>query len=133
MKNTMLSLPLVLLVSACSHKTESAPTTGTGGSTPQFAIAANDVSSASIEILTNTPNLVAAHATASADVHLASKAAADFQKFTQAHLNQQVQILVGSKVVAEPVIRAPISSGEVVLSFPTPGEAQAVVEALSKK
>src|SRR5665647_13622 len=83
MKNTTISLILVLFTSACSHKTESTPTTSTGGSTPQFSIAASDVSSASVEILTNTPNLVAAHKTASADVHLSSKAAADFQKFTQ--------------------------------------------------
>ena len=133
MKNTVIGLILVLFTSACSHKIESTPTTSTGGSTPQFSIAASDVSSASIQIATNSPNLVAAHKTAQADVHLSTKAAADFQKFTQEHLNQKVQILVGSKVVSEPVIRATISSGEVVMGFSTPEEAQAVVDVLSKK
>jgi preprotein translocase subunit SecD len=129
MKNTTLSLLLVLFVSACSHKTESVVTTGT----PQFAIAAGDVSTAIVKIDTNTPILVAANMTALADVRLSGKAAINFQKFTQEHLNQHVQILVGSKVVFEPVIRATISSGEVVMGFSTPEEAQAVVDVLSKK
>jgi preprotein translocase subunit SecD len=133
MKNTTIGLLLVLFVSACSHKTESTPTTSTDGSTPQFSIAASDVSSASVQIATNSPNLVAAQKTALVDVHLSTNAAADFQKFTQAHLNQKVQILVGTNVVSEPVIRAAISSGELPLSFSTPEEAQAVVDSLSKK
>jgi len=130
MKNTTLSLLLVLFVSACSHKTESTVTT-TG--TPQFSVAASDVSTASVQIATNTPNLVAANKTALVDVRLSGKAATDFQKFTRDHMNQQVQILVGTNVVAEPVIRAAISSGELPLSFSTPEEAQAVVDSLSKK
>jgi preprotein translocase subunit SecD len=133
MKNTTISLLLVLFVSACSHKTESTPTTSTDGSTSQFSIAASDVSSASVQITTNTPNLVAAHKTALADVHLSTKAAAEFQKFTQAHLNQKVQILVGTNVVVEPVIRAAISSGELPMPFATSEEAQAVVDSLTRK
>jgi preprotein translocase subunit SecD len=133
MKNITISLLLVLFVSACSHKTESTPTTSTDGSTPQFSIAASDVSSAYVRIATNSPNLVAAHKTALVDVQLSTKAAADFQKFTQEHLNQKVQILVGTNVVAEPVIRAVLSRGELPLSFSTLEEAQAVVDSLSKK
>jgi preprotein translocase subunit SecD len=133
MKNTTISLLLVLFVSACSHKTESTQTISTDGSTPQFSIAASDVSSASVQTATNSPNLVAAHKTAQVDVHLSTKAAADFQRFTQEHLNQKVQILVGTNVVAEPVIRAVLSRGELPLNFSTPEEAQAVVDSLSKK
>jgi preprotein translocase subunit SecD len=71
--------------------------------------------------------------TALVAVRLSDKAAADFQKFTQKHLNQKVQFFVGGKVVFEPVICATISSGELVMSFSTPEEAQAVVDSLTKK
>jgi preprotein translocase subunit SecD len=133
MKNTTLSLLLVLFVSACSNKSETTPTTDTGGSPPQFSITASDVSGASVQIANNTPNLVAAHKTALADVHLSPKTAANFQKFTKEHLNQKVQILVGTNVVAEPVIRAELSDGRIPLTFSTPEEAQAVVDYLTKK
>ena len=133
MKNTTISLLLVLFVSACSHKTESTPTTSTDGSTPQFSIATSDISSASVQTATNSPNLVAAHKTALVYVYLSTKAAADFQRFTQEHLNQKVQILIGTNVVAEPVIRAVLSRGEFPLSFSTLEEAQAVADSLSKK
>jgi len=129
MKNTTISLLLVLLISACSHKTESTVATGT----PHFQIAASDVSTASFQSVTNRADFVAAHKTAVVDVVFSSSKAAEFGKFTREHLNQQVQILVGSKVVAEPRILAEISGGEIELNFTTPEEAQAVVDSLTKK
>jgi preprotein translocase subunit SecD len=129
MKNTILGLILVLFVSACSHKTESSVVIGT----PQFQISATDVSTASYQNVTNRADLVAAHKTAVVDVVFSSSKATEFGKFTQEHLNQQVQILVGSKVVAEPTINSVISSGAIELNFSTPEEAQAVVDSLTKK
>jgi preprotein translocase subunit SecD len=129
MKNTTISLLLVLFISACSHKTESIVVTGT----PQFQIAASDVSTASFQSATNRADLVAAHKTAVVDVVFSSSKAAELGKFTREHLNQQVQILVGSKIVAEPWIRSEISGGEIELNFTTPEEAQAVVDSLTKK
>jgi preprotein translocase subunit SecD len=123
MKNTTLSLILVLLVSACSHKTDGSATS----SSIQFSIAASDVSAA--VVLTRAGSTTAAVV----DVHFSSSKAAEFRKFTEAHLNQQVQILVGTNVVAEPVIRAAITGGKVQLHFATREEAQAVADSLTKK
>ncbi|HEY5297520.1 MAG TPA: hypothetical protein VIK59_06320 [Verrucomicrobiae bacterium] len=133
MRIATLSLFLILFVSACSHKAGNTATSSTTTGTPQFSIAASDVSTASIQIATNTPNLVAAHKTAVVDVQFSIKAAADFQKFTQEHLHQKIQILVGSKVVLQPVVESVISSGELELPFSTPEEAQAVADTLNKR
>ena len=129
MKNSTLGLLLVLFISACSHKTDSTVTAGT----PQFQIAASDVTSASVQPVTGNANLAAAHKTAVVDVVFSSSMAADFQKFTQEHLNQQVQILVGTNIVAEPMVRSAIPGGEIELSFSTPEAAQAIADILTKK
>jgi len=129
MKNTTISLLLVLFVSACSHKTESSVVTGT----PQFQIAAGDVTSASVQPVNGNADLAAAHMTAVVDVVFSSSKAAEFQKFTQEHLNQKVQILVGTNIVVEPMVRSAIPSGEIELSFSTPEAAQAIADILTKK
>jgi preprotein translocase subunit SecD len=128
MKTTLLSLILVLLASACSPKTESnlADSEATTDSS-QFVISALDVSSASIRKPGgSTQGLVI-------DVQFASQKAAEFHKFTQKHLNQKIQILVGTNVVAQPVIRAPIPGGQIQLTFGTQDEAQTVLQALTKQ
>ena len=122
MKNTTLSLILVLFVSACSHKTESTVITGS----TEFSIAAGDVTAAPVMRPTGSTEALV-------DVHFSSTKSAEFSQFTASHLNQKVQILVGTKVVAEPVIRAAITGGQIQLHFATPEEAQAVADSLTKK
>jgi preprotein translocase subunit SecD len=115
MKNALLSLAIMLFVAACSPKSER---TSTG--TPQFSVAASDVASASAE---------------SAVVHIEfSKAKAEaFRKFTKENLDQKIQVVVGTKVVAEPVIRSEIPGGKIDVSFSSAEEAQKFAASLSQK
>jgi hypothetical protein len=94
MKSALLSLAIILIVTACSPKAER---TSTG--TPQFSVVAGDITSASAE---------------SEVVHIEfSKAKAEaLRKFTKEHLNQKIQVVVGTNVVAEPVVRSEIPGGQ---------------------
>ena len=46
---------------------------------------------------------------------LSSAKATEFQKVTQLHLNQTVQIVLGTNVVAEPLISSEVTDGKIVL------------------
>jgi preprotein translocase subunit SecD len=128
MKFTTFTLILVLTVAGCSRSAETNTNGGVAvASTPQFTIAPSDVSAASIHNSTDTTKATVV------DVHFSNTKASDFRKFTEEHLNQKVQILVGTKVVAEPIIRTAIPGGEIQLSFATIDEAQTVVDSLSKR
>ena len=115
MKNALLGLAIMLFVTACSPKSERA---GTG--TPRFSVVASDITSASAE---------------SAVVHIEfSKARAEaFRKFTKEHLDQKIQVVVGTKVVAEPAVRSEIPGGKIDVSFSSPEDAQAFAASLSEK
>lgn len=63
---------------------------------------------------------------------LSSARAADFQKFTQSHLNQKVQIVMGKNVVGEPVIDSEVTNGKIVLHCPA-GEIKKFTEAFPKR
>ena len=126
MKNTTISLLLVLFVSACSHKTEST------GST-EFSIAAGDVVSTSVETVTGRVPSSPTQEMSVVHVELSDAKSTEFRQFTKDHLNQKVQIMVGTNVVEEPVIRAEISSPKIELMFSSPDKAQAVADSLSKK
>ena len=49
---------------------------------------------------------------------LSSAKAIEFKKFTQLHLNQKVQIVLGTNVVAEPIYSSVVTDGRVVLFCP---------------
>jgi len=68
-------------------------------------------------------------------IHLQFTAAKtdEFLKFTREHMHQQTQLLVGSKVVAEPYIQSEISGGQADLDFSSIDQAQAVADALNKR
>ena len=129
MENTTLSLLLVLFVSACSHKTESTSTAGL----PQFSIAAGDVASTSVETVTGSVPSSPTQAMTMVHVELSGAKGAEFRQFTKDHVNQKVQILVGTKVVQEPMIAAEIVSPKVDLLYSSKDEAQSVADLLSKK
>jgi preprotein translocase subunit SecD len=115
MKNALLSLVIMLFVTACSPKSERAES-----GTPQFPIAVDDIMSASAE---------------SAVVHIEfSKAKAEaFRQFTKEHLGQKIQVVVGTNVVAEPMVRSEISGGKIVVSCSSSENAQALAAKLSQK
>jgi preprotein translocase subunit SecD len=125
MKITILSLFLVLFASACSHKEESGRTESTVGT--NFTFSADDIASPA-EVMTNR------FGTVTVDITLSGAKAEDLRQFTQAHLNQQVEISFGSKVLMRPMIRDVISNGEVEVSFaPSDTNAQAVADLLKKR
>ena len=129
MKYATLSLMLALTVSACSHKTESTPNAGS----TQFSIAAGDVVSTSVEVVTGRVPSSPTQEMAVVHLEFSGAKAAAFRQFTKDHINQKVQIMVGTNVVEEPVIRAEIPSRKIELSFSSPEEARAIADSLSKK
>jgi len=66
-------------------------------------------------------------------IELSAAKGAEFRQFTKDHVSQKVQILVGAKVVQEPVIVSEIVSPKIDLLYSTPTEAQSIADLLSKK
>jgi hypothetical protein len=127
MKNTLLSLAAVLLFSGYSGQSQSSPTSDA----PQFRIGAGDVAKMSKKLIVGDPS-IPGQSEYRVQLGLSSARAADFQKFTKLHLNQKVQIVLGTNVVAEPIIRAEITDGKIVLNCP-PGEIKKITEPFPKK
>ena len=129
MKNALLSLVVALLASACSQKPETTTPTGT----PRFSVAAGDIATSSVEVVTG--RVLASPTQETAVVHIEfSKARAEaFRKFTKEHLDEKVQIMVGTNVVSEPVIRTEIPGGKIEVHFSSPEEARAFAASLSQK
>lgn len=63
---------------------------------------------------------------------LSSARATDFQKFTQLHVNQKVQIVLGTNVVAEPMFRSKVTNGVILLHCPA-SEIKKITEPFPKK
>jgi preprotein translocase subunit SecD len=125
-KPFVLCLAASLLTSACSHKTESSGPP----SKPQFIIAAADLAGPA-EISTN--GIGTGHDTIVIHLQFSAKRADEFRQFTREHLNQDTQLVVGTRVVAEPHVAAEISGGQADLSFSTFDQAKVVADALSQK
>lgn len=96
----------------------------------QFTITASDLA-VPAEISTN--GVGTGHDTIVIDLQFSADKADEFRKFTREHINQQTQLLVGSKVVAEPYIQSEISDGQVDLSFSSADQARSVVDTLNKR
>jgi preprotein translocase subunit SecD len=123
MKTTTLSLILVLLTSACASNAQNTAT----NAKPQFVIMAGDVSAAPVIMPRDSTEGIV-------DVHFSGRARAEFAKFWQAHLDQQVQILFDKKVIGEPVIQGRIGTGYAIyLHFSTVAEAKTIADLLTKK
>jgi len=121
-KTTLLCLMLALFASACSGQTQTS-----ADGTPQFSITANDV--VSVQIKTNSSPASGF----SVEIRFTDKAAGTFEKFTQEHVHQKTQLLVDSKVVAEPTVMSPITTPKLQITFSSLDKAQAVAAALTKK
>ena len=128
MKNLFVTFAIVLLVAACSQKHESTATTSTG--MPQFSVAARDITAASTEVVTGRVLSSPTQETAVVHIEFSKAKAEAFRKFTRDHLDKQVQVVVGTKVVAEPVIRSEIPGGKIEVHFSSPDEAQEFVASL---
>src|ERR1035438_6537100 len=115
MKNTILSVIVVLLVSGCSHKTENTVTTT--ASVPQFPIVPGDVVNTSVDDVTGRVPWHPRQRMAVVNLEFSAAEAAKFRQFTKDHLHQKVQIMVGTNVVGEPVIEAEIPGPQMELAF----------------
>lgn len=122
-------LGILLLASSCSHKTESS-VSATSTNKPQFTIAATDLA-VPAEIGTN--GVGSGHETLVIHVQFSAGRSDEFRQFTRNHINQDIQLLVGTKVVAEPHILAEISGGKADLTFSSATQAQAVADSLNKR
>ena len=127
MKTKLLSLAAVLLLSGYSGSSQSSPASGA----PQFQIGAADVAKMSMKLIKGDPS-IPTQGEYHVQLGLSSARATDFQKFTQLYLNQKVQIVLGTNVVAEPIIRSEITNGKIVLHCPA-GEIKKITEAFPKK
>jgi len=97
---------------------------------PQFTIAASDLA-VPAEIRTN--GVGSGHDTIFIHLQFSASRADEFRQFTGDHINQDIQLLVGTKVVAEPHIIAEISDGKADLTFSSAGQAKAVADSLKKR
>ena len=129
MKITTFSLMLLLSASVWSSKAQNTIATNT----PQFSIAAGDVVSTSVEVVTGRMPASPAQEIATLHLKFSKAKAAEFREFTKKHIKQKVQIMVGTNVVAEPVIRAEILGPKIELGFSSPEKAHAVADSLRKK
>ena len=130
-KFAIFSLLLVFLGSACSRTVQTGRSYSLDPSKPQFTIASADL--AAPPVLGTNSALSGAHATIILRVQFTAVKTEAFHKFTREHKNQQTQLVVGPKVVAEPTIVAEISDGRAELAFSSPDEAREVRDWLSKK
>jgi preprotein translocase subunit SecD len=131
MKTLTLNLALLILISGCGRKIENGVATNSSNGIPQFQIALGDVSSVSVKGVTSdgTSN---SNAAATIYVEFTKTRASEFHDFTQEHLNQKIQILVGSNVVSEPVLSSVLPGNEITLHFSTLKEANTVLDCLKK-
>src|SRR6266481_1284198 len=130
-KIAILSLVLVLIASACSHTPQRGRSYTLEPSKPQFTIAPADLAGPAVLATNSSPS--GAHGTIVLHLQFSPAKTDAFRIFTRDHTNQQTQLVVGSKVVAEPFIVAEISDGRADLAFSSFDEARAVKGLLSRK
>lgn len=125
-------LALLAIVSACSPKRPADPAktqvTVPAGK-PRFTIIPTDVAGMAEITTVRPPGTNAAYVI---NLQFTDAKAEQFRDFTREHAHQQVQLLVGGRIVAEPVIGAEISNGQADLTFASPEAAQAVANSLAK-
>jgi preprotein translocase subunit SecD len=90
------------------------------------------IKATSVSIATNS-SPSGANATIVIRLAFTAAKADQFRKFTREHMNQQTQLVVGAKTVAEPFISAEISDGHADMVFSAFDEARAVRDLLTKK
>ena len=127
----LLTLAAFVVASACSRTTQRRRSYTLDPSKPQFTIAAADLAAPPVLGTNSAPS--GAHATIVLRVQFTAARADAFHKFTRDHKNQQTQLVVRSKVVAEPFVAAEIPDGQVELAFSSIDEAREVRDWLSKK
>src|ERR1051326_2740446 len=130
-KVSISGLALVLIASACSHTTQRVKSYTLDAGKPHFTIAAADLAAPAILATNSSPS--GANATLVIQLQFTAAKTEAFRTFTREHMKQQTQLVVGSKVVAEPTIVAEISDGRADIAFSSFEGARAVRDSLNKK
>jgi preprotein translocase subunit SecD len=131
---TLALLLLTFLVLSCSRPPQAQNLTRfipLDPDKPLFMVVAGDLSAPAV--LGTNASPTGAHATIVVRVAFNARASERFQEFTRYHTNQQIQFMVGSNVVAEPLIRTEIPHGKVEIDFSSLNEAKHVRDTLNGK
>jgi preprotein translocase subunit SecD len=103
-----------------------------GGQTPRFLLHASDIASASAAVGSDGPGATPRPGAALVHSELARSKVEEFRRFTKEHVNHKVQILLGTRLIAEPIVRSEISGGKFEVSFQSSDEARAIAKSLSE-
>ncbi len=108
-----LIIAAILLLGGYSGPSQSSPPL----IVPQFHLGRTDVSKMSKSLIKGNPSIPRPDCYI---FHLAlsDARAIDFQKFTRQHLNEKVEIVLGTNVIAEPIIRSEVTNGMIVAACP---------------
>jgi preprotein translocase subunit SecD len=115
-----------LSLSGCSP---AAPSSDSPSSPARFIIIPNDI--AGIAEIT-TDRVPGTNREYTVHLEFTDAKAAQFRQFTRAHVRQRVQLIIGRKVIATPVIAAEIVNGQADLTFASAQEARDLIETLGK-
>jgi len=118
------------VIIGCRQKLEQGNSNNQVAGVPQFQISHADIVSISIEAATDDIN----KASPSAIMYLefTKSKASLLHTFSQNHLNQKIQILVGANIVSEPVLVAVIPGDKLTIRFPSIQAAKIVEDTLQK-
>ena len=100
---------------------------------PQFVISPADITSVSAKVVTGRYPAEPKRETAVVQMEFSNAKAAEFRIFTRSHTNEFVWILIGTNIVARPVIGAEVTSGKFELGYTSLDEARKVADSLTKK
>ena len=131
LKSGVLSLALGVFTSACSRTAEHGRSYALNPGRPQFKIAPADLARPAV-LRTNTPPS-GGYAAITVQLQLTAVRTEALRKFTQEHLRQQTQWVVGSRVLAEPFIVTEVSDGRADLAFSSYDEARAARDVLNRR
>ena len=132
-KSFIALLAIALLASSCSQKAENTttknlPPIAVDASKPHFEFAASDLA---VPADIGTNGVGTGRDTIVVHLKFSAGKTAEFAKFTQEHMEQQTQLIIGSTVVAEPRVIAVITDGRCDLTFKSVEKAQAVEDLLN--
>jgi hypothetical protein len=113
--------------SSAAHPSAQAERAFATNALPQFSIAAGDLASPA-RVITNKTGSIAV------EIILSDSALQQYRKFRQEHLNQQIEILAGSKVLMKLMVHTPTSGRGFGVDFaPSDTNAQTLVDWLNEK
>jgi hypothetical protein len=125
MKNIICVSMLALVILGCTKLAENHP-----AALAQFVITPQEVKSASVETMTVVKT---GRKLAALEVQFSQDKAAEYRHFTQEHLNQRIQVLVGTNVIVEPWVTSADKTGKLEVSISDFEKAQKLADLLATK